>query len=81
MATPCTKALDGEGGGHGEKLIARKHYQVLGSLPMTAMTVNRGSVTDVTVPSKRHARAERAKKPRDTLVCIKKIAMRYKRRE
>ena len=47
MATPCTKALDGEGGGHGEKLIARKHYQVLGSLPMTAMTVNRGSVTDV----------------------------------
>ena len=38
MATPCTKALDGEGGGHGEKLIARKHYQVLGSLPMTAMT-------------------------------------------
>ena len=38
MATACTKSLGVESGGHVEKWIARKHYQVLGSLPMTAMT-------------------------------------------
>ena len=31
MATPCTKSLGGESGGHGEKWIARKHYQFLDS--------------------------------------------------
>ena len=39
MATACTKSLGVESGGHVEKWIARKHYQVLASpQPMTTMT-------------------------------------------
>ena len=29
MATPCTKSLGGESGGHGQKWIACKHDQVI----------------------------------------------------